>query len=87
MLSQSNIAVDADGRARIMDPRLAMVITGSQQTTSDQHVKSRQWSAPEILGGGATSKEADIFSFAMVMIEVHHGRYTVVKLWLTFPSY
>ena len=30
-----------------------------------------QWTAPEILNEGTLSKRADIFSFAMVMIEVH----------------
>ena len=71
---QSNVVVDADGCARIMDFRPAMVIldVDSEQAISDQHARSRQWSAPEVLGGGAISKETDIFSLAMVMIEVRH---------------
>jgi len=69
MFGQSNIFVDDYGRALISGFRLA-TISGLEQTTSDQHVGSHQWSAPEVLEGGATSKEADIFSFAMVMIEV-----------------
>ena len=74
ILVQSNIVVDADGGARIMDFRSAMVIldVDSGQADSSQHARSRQWSAPEVLGGGATSKETDIFSLAMVMIEVRH---------------
>lgn len=31
------------------------------------------WAAPEILKGGAFSKQADIFSFAMLMSEVSYG--------------
>ena len=37
----------------------------------DEHGDSTRWIAPEILGNlGTFSKEADVFSFAMVMIEV-----------------
>ena len=32
-----------------------------------------RWTAPEVLNGGKYSKEADIFSLAMVTIEVRHG--------------
>lgn len=38
-----------------------------------QEMRSRitQWTAPEILEGqGKSTKESDIFSFAMVMVEV-----------------
>ena len=41
------------------------------RTTSRQHGHSARWAAPEILKEqGAHSKKADIFAFAMVMIEV-----------------
>jgi len=37
----------------------------------DEHGDSIRWTAPEILADrGTFSKEADVFSFAMVMIEV-----------------
>ena len=40
-------------------------------STSDEHGDSARWIAPEILDGrGTYSEEADVFSFAMVMIEV-----------------
>ena len=89
ILYQSNVVVDADGCARIMDFRPAMVIldVDSEQPTSDQHARSRQWSAPEVLEGGATSKATDIFSLAMVMIEVFTNRVLCVKKRLTIVSY
>lgn len=31
---------------------------------------ARAWAAPEILHGGASTKEGDIFTFAMVVVEV-----------------
>jgi len=71
---QSNILVDAEGHARITDFRLATVSSGidSAQTTSDQSVEGHQQSAAEVLENGTISKEADIFLFAIVMIEVCH---------------
>lgn len=73
MHNQSNILVDATGRARITDFGLAIVTQdpGSIQSASTEHDKSARWIAPEILDGrGTYSKEADIFSFAGVAIEV-----------------
>lgn len=71
--SQRNILVDAAGRARITDAGLAMVTQDLESIRStlvaDDH--STRWVAPEILQNkGIHSKEADIFSFAGVAIEV-----------------
>lgn len=75
MPGQPNILVDNSGTARIADFGLAMVTQNvdSMQTTSCQRVHTVQWTAPEVLSGGAYSKEADIFSFAMVMTEARNG--------------
>ena len=57
----------------ITDCGLAVVTQSmdSIQSTSDERGDSTRWMAPEILANrGAFSKEADVFSFAMVMIEV-----------------
>ena len=41
------------------------------QSTSAEHKRSGRWTAPEILEGrGTYTKEGDVFSFAMVVIEV-----------------
>ena len=69
--NQPNILVDADGRARIMNFRLATVAIDVkfELSPSNQRVGSEQWSAPEVLKDVMTSKKTDIFSFAMVMVE------------------
>lgn len=65
---QSNILIDDSGHARITDFGLASVT----QSIPHQHVHTTRWVAPEVLSEGPRSKEADIFSLAMVMIEVCH---------------
>ena len=66
--------MDDSGHARIVDFGLAMVTKNSDSiisaTLSGGHTP--RWTAPEVLKDGNHSKEADIFSFAMVMIEVRH---------------
>ena len=70
---KSNILVDATVRARIADFGHAV---DSQNLDSVRCIlgelgRASQWTAPEILSEeGTFSKEADVFSFAMVMIEV-----------------
>jgi len=57
----------------VTDCGLAVVTQSmdSVQGAPDEHGDSARWIAPEILANrGTFSKEADVFSFAMVMIEV-----------------
>jgi len=70
--TQPNIVVDDSGHARIIDFGLTVVAQApdSVQSTMFQHGHTVRWTAPEVLKGGRISKESDIFSFAMVMIEV-----------------
>lgn len=70
---QLNILVDAAGQARITNIGIAMTAQDMNSIGSApiERGHSTQWIAPEILGGrGTYSKEADIFSFAGVAIEV-----------------
>ena len=65
--------MDASGNARITDFGLAVVTQdlGSLQRGPDECGDGARWIAPEILDNrGTYSKEADVFSFAMVTIEV-----------------
>jgi len=65
--------VDANSHARITDFGLARN-QGIAEETSTLPGGTARWTAPEILQGrGAPSKEADVFSFAMVMVEVGSG--------------
>ena len=74
--NQPSILVDGSGRARITDFGLATMTQdqGSLVSVPDDHGHTARWIAPEVLDGhGTHSKEADVFSFAMVMIEVRYG--------------
>lgn len=65
--------MDEIGHARIIDFGLAVVIQNldSIRGTFNEHDCNSGWSAPEILSNqGSHSKEADVFSFVGVAIEV-----------------
>ena len=67
--------MDTTGHAMITDCGLAMVTQNldSIRGAPDEHGDSTRWIAPEILANqGTFSKEADVFSFAMVTIEVRY---------------
>jgi serine/threonine protein kinase len=72
---QPDILVDATGHARITDFGLATIIRNldSAGGASDPRGYTPRWAAPEVLNGGTCGKEGDIFSFAMVMVEVRQG--------------
>jgi serine/threonine protein kinase len=60
--------MDDSGSARITDFGLAQDIVGE---VSMAEAQSARWTAPEVLAEkGKPSKEADVFSLAMVMVEV-----------------
>ena len=64
--------VDNIPHARIADFGIAIVTKNldSIRTDTRQDVHTPRWSAPEIFLGQNPSKESDIYSFAMVTIEV-----------------
>ena len=71
--------MDDSGSARIADFVFANVTQDldSMRSTQGQRGFTPRWTAPEVLDKGPSSKEADIFSFAMVMIEVRRQLLTV----------
>jgi serine/threonine protein kinase len=68
--------VDDILHARIADFGIAIVTKNldSMRTDTRQDVHTPQWSAPEIILGQIPSKESDVYSFAMVTIEVRRER-------------
>lgn len=79
---QTNILVNDSGRALIADFGLAIITRGvdSELSTTGDEGHGARWSAPEILTDqGVYSKEADVFSFAMVMNQVGRGLSTMYR--------
>ena len=80
---KSNVLVDATICARITDFGLVDITQNldSILKTSGRNGYATRWTAPEIMSEDASfSKEADVFSFAMVMIEVHREWVILVEL-------
>ena len=74
--------MDEPGSARIVDFGLTTVTHNPDSMRSaSQHNHTPRWTAPEVLLGGVYSKEADIFSFAMVVIEVCHDGSIACRTW------
>ena len=68
--------IDNIPHARIADFGIAIVTKNLDSLRPDtrQEVHTPRWSAPEIFLGQNPSKESDVYSFAMVVIEVHCER-------------
>lgn len=78
------ILVDDSGCPRITDFGIASLADADLSAHSEEPVwrfrSCKEWTAPEILdASGMPSKEGDVYSFAMIMIEVFTGRIS------TFP--
>ncbi|GMF53671.1 unnamed protein product [Phytophthora fragariaefolia] len=68
----SNILVGSDGLAKLSNFGLARV-TKKSSLVSDA-IGSMRWQAPEISGGKAPSRESDIYSFGMCILEAESGK-------------
>ena len=70
--------MDESGRARIAGFSITTVTRDRDPVQDTLGDSAARWTAPEILNEqGPYSKEADVFSFAMVIIEVRYGRSTI----------
>lgn len=70
-MSQPSILVDDIGRARLTDFGFAAIILDSESAGSIKDGHAVRWAAPEIVDKEQpVSKKSDVYSLAMVMIEV-----------------
>ena len=80
--------MDESGRARIAGFCVATTTQDQDHAQSVVDEFPGRWTAPEILNEqGIYTKEADIFSFAMIMIEVRYGRPHMLSFSLFFFSH
>jgi serine/threonine protein kinase len=75
MTSQRNVLVDETGHPLIMSLGSTSVVDEGNSAEDDRGGpdSTEQWAAPEILNGGAYTEQGDVFSFAMLAIEVRRG--------------
>ena len=90
LVYKSNILIDNSGHACIAGFNLLTIIPDELSITSSnppkgttQWVGSMRWSAPEVLRGGVPTEKTDVYSFAMIMIEVRHGYLRCVNFGLS----
>ena len=69
---QSNVLISRRGRARLTDFGFTSVVRGLNSVlVPELQGCTLRWAAPEVIRGeGGGTQEADIYSFAMVVIEV-----------------
>lgn len=73
MSLKANILIDKDGHAHLSDFGITSITQGDNSTFVAQDpdmTDTTTWKAPEILRGGAMTKEGDVFTFAIVVVEV-----------------
>ena len=73
MNSQSSVLIDENGHARLTGYGLTPIVPGNQFVDSLQDGRPTPvptWAAPEISEGRPVTKAGDIFTFAMVVVEV-----------------
>jgi len=81
---QLNILIDRDGRARLADFGLLIIVSDSTYHTSSSTPKSAgttRWMSPELLDpdrfgceDGRATKESDCYALGMVILEVLSGK-------------
>lgn len=73
MNRKANILIDKSGRARLTDFGLTSITRGDNSSRSPQDpamAGTTAWAAPEVLKEGVVTEEGDVFTFAMVTVEV-----------------
>jgi eukaryotic-like serine/threonine-protein kinase len=77
-ISPSNILLDEDGRARLLDFGVARMRGGSQEwhTQVKGFVGKLMYSAPELFSEAEATAQSDIYSLAVVLHEILLGRNT-----------
>ena len=74
--------MDEAGHALIADFGHAVVVDDEGFFKNDSEPEfTAQWAAPEILMEGKYTKKTDVFSFAMLIIEVQYGCLRSPRLW------
>jgi len=73
-LKTSNIMIDADGDARIMDFGIALAATTKGLTDRGTLIGTPEYMAPEQIDGEEVDQRADIYSLGIILFELLSGR-------------
>jgi serine/threonine protein kinase len=73
-LKSSNIMIDKEGEARIMDFGIARSIESKKLTGEGKVVGTPQYMSPEQVSGEELDRRSDIYSFGIILYEMLTGR-------------
>ncbi len=73
-LKSSNIMIDKEGEARIMDFGIARSIESKKLTGEGKVVGTPQFMSPEQVGGEELDRRSDIYSFGIILFEMLTGK-------------
>jgi serine/threonine protein kinase/Flp pilus assembly protein TadD len=73
-LKSSNIMIDKEGEARIMDFGIARSIESKKLTGEGKVVGTPQFMSPEQIGGEELDRRSDIYSFGIILFEMLTGK-------------
>ncbi len=73
-ISPQNILLGVDGVARVLDFGIAKAVDRSQNTNTGELKGKLGYMAPEVLQGGAATRQVDVYASAVVLWELLAGR-------------
>jgi len=73
-LKPSNILVDAEGRAKLLDFGIALVLDDGDADAPATRVFTPEYAAPEQLRGDRVTTASDVYSLGLILFELISGR-------------
>lgn len=84
-LKCDNILISSDGKAKLSDFGLSRIATENDNANTRHLVGAVRWRAPEVLRGNSATRESDVFSFGMCIVQAVSGEVPWVTILYDLP--